>query len=68
VTVPDVVGNTRNEAAAILGNLGLRVTTTYVDSTATENSAPKPTTPPTSSTTTTPTTPPTTGTTTTTTP
>ncbi|GAA2166515.1 Stk1 family PASTA domain-containing Ser/Thr kinase [Pedococcus bigeumensis] len=37
VTVPDVVGKTRNEAADILGELGLSVKTTYVDSTETEN-------------------------------
>lgn len=38
VTVPNVVGKTRNEAADILGNLGLSVKTTYVDSTEAENS------------------------------
>jgi beta-lactam-binding protein with PASTA domain/predicted Ser/Thr protein kinase len=38
VTVPDVVGKTRNEAADILGELGLSVKTTYVDSTEAENS------------------------------
>ncbi|WP_457254402.1 Stk1 family PASTA domain-containing Ser/Thr kinase [Pedococcus sp. P5_B7] len=38
VTVPNVVGKTRNEAADILGELGLSVKTTYVDSTEPENS------------------------------
>jgi beta-lactam-binding protein with PASTA domain/predicted Ser/Thr protein kinase len=37
VTVPDVVGKTRNEAADMLGELGLSVKTTYVDSTEPEN-------------------------------
>jgi serine/threonine-protein kinase len=38
VTVPNVVGKTRNEAADILGELGLSVKTTYVDSSEPENS------------------------------
>ncbi|TPG17152.1 Stk1 family PASTA domain-containing Ser/Thr kinase [Pedococcus bigeumensis] len=37
VTVPNVVGKTRNEAADMLGELGLSVKTTYVDSTEPEN-------------------------------
>nr|WP_202881485.1 Stk1 family PASTA domain-containing Ser/Thr kinase [Pedococcus badiiscoriae] len=37
VTVPDVVGKTRNEAADLLGQVGLSVKTTYVDSTQPEN-------------------------------
>ena len=37
VTVPDVVGKTRNEAADLLGQVGLSVKTTYVDSTEPEN-------------------------------
>ncbi len=37
VTVPDVVGKTRNEAADLLGELGLSVKTTYVESTEPEN-------------------------------
>jgi eukaryotic-like serine/threonine-protein kinase len=37
VTVPDVVGKMRNEAADTLGELGLSVKTSYVDSTEPEN-------------------------------
>jgi serine/threonine-protein kinase len=37
VTVPDVVGKTRNEAADALGELGLSAKTIYVDSTEPEN-------------------------------
>jgi serine/threonine-protein kinase len=37
VTVPDVVGKTRNEAADTLGELGLSVKTTYIDSSESEN-------------------------------